>query len=63
MGFAPVSIAAVQMRSTDDLAANLATCRALAARAADAGAQIIVLPECFAFLGRREGDKSVLSLG
>ena len=61
MGFAPVSIAAVQMRSTDDLAANLATCRALAARAADAGAQIIVLPECFAFLGRREGDKMAIA--
>ena len=61
MGFAPVSIAAVQMCATDDLARNLATCRALAARAADAGAQIIVLPECFAFLGRREGDKMAIA--
>lgn len=53
----PVLVAAVQMCATDDLAKNLATCRALAAQAADAGARIIVLPECFAFLGRHEADK------
>jgi predicted amidohydrolase len=52
-----IPVAAVQMCATDDLARNLATCRALAARAADDGARIIVLPECFAFLGGREGDK------
>jgi predicted amidohydrolase len=50
-------VAAVQMRSTDDLAANLATARALAARGAREGAQLVVLPECFAFLGSKEGDK------
>src|SRR5687767_9302924 len=50
-------IGAVQMRSTEDLAANLATCRALIERAANEGARAIVLPECFPFLGRREGDK------
>ena len=52
-----LTVAAVQLCSTDDLAANLATCRRLAAVAADGGAQVIVLPECFAFLGQREGDK------
>src|SRR5688572_20269933 len=45
-------VAAVQMCSTDDLAANLATCRALTAQAATEGAQLVVLPECFSFLGR-----------
>jgi predicted amidohydrolase len=45
------------MRSTEDLAANLATVRCLTARAATEGAQLVVLPECFSFLGRREGDK------
>ena len=52
-----LTVAAVQLCSTDDVAANLATCRRLAAVAADGGAQVIVLPECFAFLGQREGDK------
>ncbi len=50
-------IGAVQLCSTDELVANLASCRRLAAEAADRGARVIVLPECFAFLGRREGDK------
>jgi len=50
-------VGAVQMRSTDDLAANLATTRTLTARAAAEGAKLVVLPECWAFLGRGEGDK------
>lgn len=50
-------VAAVQLCSTDDLAANLARCRELTALAAADGAQLVVLPECFSFLGRREGDK------
>jgi len=54
-------VAAVQMRSTDDLAANLATCRALTAQAASEGATLVILPECFSFLGRREGDKLTIS--
>jgi predicted amidohydrolase len=45
------------MCSTDDFAANLATTRALVDRAAGEGAKLVVLPECFSFLGRREGDK------
>jgi predicted amidohydrolase len=53
----PITVAAVQMCATDDLAANLATCRRLGDEAGSAGARIIVLPECFAFLGRKEGDK------
>jgi predicted amidohydrolase len=55
------AIAAAQMTSGDDLAANLATVRSLAAEAAAAGAQMFVLPECFAFLGRREQDKMAIA--
>jgi predicted amidohydrolase len=50
-------VAAIQMRSTDDLEANLGIARTLSAGAAAEGAKLIVLPECFAFLGSREGDK------
>ena len=50
-------VAALQMRSTDDLAGNLGVARDLAARAAADGAKLVVLPECFPFLGSREGDK------
>ena len=49
--------AALQMCSTEDLANNLATCKRLAAKAAQRGAALLVLPENFAFLGRRERDK------
>jgi predicted amidohydrolase len=52
-----LTTAAVQMTATADLAANLAVCRARVAEAAAAGARLVVLPECFAFLGRAEGDK------
>src|SRR5512138_3111172 len=52
-------VGAVQLRSTADLAANLATCRELTARATADGARVVVLPECFPFLGRGEGDKVV----
>lgn len=50
-------VAAVQMCSTDDLTANLARCAELTTSAAAEGAQLVALPECFSFLGRREGDK------
>lgn len=52
-----LTVAAAQMCSTDDLRANLDTCAKLAAQAAAAGAEVLVLPECFAFLGRSERDK------
>ena len=48
---------AVQMRAVGDLATNLTACRELTARAAADGAQVVLLPECFSFLGRGEGDK------
>jgi predicted amidohydrolase len=49
-----VRVAAIQMRSTDDLEANLALARAGVAEAALRGATLIGLPENFAYL-RREG--------
>src|SRR5688572_8833081 len=54
-------VGAVQLCSTADLSGNLATCRALVGRAADDGAQLVVLPECFSFLGSREGDKLAIA--
>src|SRR5690349_21590269 len=50
-------VGAVQLRSTHDLAANLARCGELTAEAAADGAQLVVLPDCFSFLGRSERDK------
>ena len=50
-------VGAVQMCSRDDLAENLSTVKRLTTEAAARGAQLVVLPECFAFLGRAERDK------
>lgn len=54
-------VAALQLRSTHDLAANLATCRDLGDRAIAEGAQLLVLPECFPFLGQGERDKLAIA--
>lgn len=52
-----MKVAAIQMCSGLDVAANLATAgRWLAAAAAD-GARLMVLPENFAFMGRDERDR------
>ena len=50
-------IAAGQMTSTENVAHNLQVCHELAASAADSGAKLLALPECFGFLGLRERDK------
>jgi predicted amidohydrolase len=47
-------LAAVQMTSVDDVAANLRAAGSLVAEAAAAGAELVALPENFAYL-RREG--------
>jgi len=47
-------VGVVQMTSTDDVAANLQAARALVAVAAHRGAELVALPENFAYL-RREG--------
>lgn len=49
--------AAVQMTSGPDLAANLETAKAWIAEAADRGANLVLLPENFAFMGMSEHDK------
>lgn len=50
-------VAAIQMISSADLAANLATAQRLLADAAAQGAEIAVLPEYFPLISAHEGDK------
>ncbi len=50
-------MAAIQMVSGPGVAENLAAAANLLAQAADQGAQLAVLPENFALMGQREGDK------
>jgi len=49
-------VAAVQMVSSDVLADNLARVEALVRRAVDEGAKLVVLPENFALMGKRQSD-------
>jgi deaminated glutathione amidase len=53
--------AAAQLCSSDDVAANLAVCRTLAADAAARGAALLALPECFSFIGKRMGDRLAIA--
>jgi predicted amidohydrolase len=46
-----LTVAAVQLTSTEDVAANLARCASLVEEAAKAGAALVGLPENFAYLG------------
>ena len=52
-----VRVAAIQMVSAPEVAANLAAAGRLIAEAAAAGAQLVALPEYFCILGRHETDK------
>jgi nitrilase len=54
---AVVRIAALQMVSGSDVAANLEAAGRLIAAAAGAGARLAALPENFYLIGRHEGDK------
>jgi predicted amidohydrolase len=54
-------VAALQMTSGPDVAANLATAAPLLAAARDAGAAVALLPENFSFLGRRDADKRAVA--
>ncbi|NEX62004.1 carbon-nitrogen hydrolase family protein [Noviherbaspirillum galbum] len=54
---AATRVAAVQMVSTPDIADNLATARRLVADAARQGAGLVLLPEYWPIMGRKETDK------
>ena len=56
-----MKIAAVQMVSTPDWARNRDTAAGLIAQAARAGAQLVLLPEYFCMLGRKDTDKLALA--
>ncbi len=53
--------AVVQMVSGPEVAANLTAAASLIAAAAEAGAQLVVLPENFACMGVQDGDKLLVS--
>src|ERR1700678_1052172 len=53
----PVTVAALQMTSGPDVAANLEQAGRLLSEAARAGARVAVLPENFSFMGLRDGDR------
>lgn len=53
--------AAVQLTSTEDVADNLAAVRSAVTNCAAAGATLVVLPECFAFLGASEQAKLAIT--
>ncbi len=52
-----LTVAALQITSTEDLAANLARCRTWAIEAAARGASLVGLPENFAYLGSDRDHK------
>jgi len=52
MRAAKVRVAAIQMVSAPEVAANLAAAGRLIAEAAAAGAKLVALPEYFCILGR-----------
>ena len=52
-------VSAVQLQSQDDVAQNLAECARLVSLAARDGAQLVLLPENFAFFGAEESKRSL----
>jgi predicted amidohydrolase len=56
-----ITVAAVQMTSAPDVAANLATAGTLLEQAAHEGARIALLPENFSFMGLRDADKRAVA--
>ncbi len=56
-----VKVAALQMTSGPDVAANLAQAGALIEAAAAAGARLVALPENFSFMGLKDADKRAVA--
>ena len=56
-----MKVAALQMVSSPDVAANLQTARQLVSEAAAAGAELAVLPEYFCLLGLKDTDKLAIA--
>lgn len=56
-----MKIAAVQMLSTPGVAENLARACALIAQAADAGCELVALPEYFCLMGLHDADKLAIA--
>jgi len=52
-------VAAVQMTSTADVEDNLQTALSLTEQAIEDGAELVVLPECFAYLGPEDGKLGI----
>ena len=52
-------VAAVQMSSQEDVPKNLARAAQLVARARDGGADVVLLPENFAYLGPEDGKRAI----
>jgi predicted amidohydrolase len=59
MAKAELSVAAVQLNSQADVAQNLETCRKLVGRAKERGAEVVLLPENFAFFGPEAEKRAV----
>jgi predicted amidohydrolase len=55
----PLTAAVVQLNSQDDVTKNLSRVRELSKRARDAGAEIISLPENFAYFGDEEKKREI----
>ncbi len=56
-----MKIAALQMVATPDVERNLAAAERLIAKAADAGATLVTLPEYFCLMGRNDRDKLAIA--
>ncbi|MGB4115642.1 MAG: carbon-nitrogen hydrolase family protein [Polaromonas sp.] len=56
-----MKVAALQMVSTPDVNTNLESARELLKQAADAGAELAVLPEYFCLLGYKDTDKLAIA--